>query len=368
MKDTGSLLKIDVEHRQGVFHLRTRFATEGRITALFGRSGSGKTTLINIVAGLIRPESGCVEVDGEVLFDSARAIHVPAAKRRVGYIFQEGRLFPHFSVRQNLLYGQRFVPAAERYLSLAQAMDLLGLEHLLERSPAALSGGEKQRVAIGRALLASPRILLMDEPLASLDNHRKWEILQYIERLRDEIDIPIVYVSHAIEEVVRLADSMVILSQGQVVASGRPSEVMGRLDLGPTLGRYERGAVIEAMVTGYDAEDDLTILTFAGGTLTVASLDALLGEPVRVRIRARDVSIALEPPGEISILNVLSGSISEIGEEAGAIVDVSIRIGEAQILARLTRRSVRNLGLRVGQKVYALVKAVSLDRHSLGFA
>lgn len=362
------MLSIDVALKLGRFELAAQFASASHITALFGRSGSGKTTLINLIAGLARPDRGRIAIGEVVLFDSEKNINVHAAQRRVGYIFQDGRLFPHLSVRQNLLYGQRLTPAAERYVHLDQVITLLGLEHLLVRSPGALSGGEKQRVAIGRALLASPRLLLMDEPLASLDSSRKWEILQYIEQLRDELSIPIVYVSHAIEEVVRLADMVVVMSGGKAIASGKPTEVMSRLDLHPTLGRYERGAVIEAKATAYDAEDDLTTLTFSGGQLAVTSLDALIGEPVRIRIRARDVSVALQRPHDVSILNVLPGRIAEIGDDITGIVDVRIAVGDAYLLARLTRRSMRNLGLRVGLDVYALVKAISLDRHSLGFA
>jgi molybdate transport system ATP-binding protein len=362
------MLSIDLALKLGRFELAVQFASAGHITALFGRSGSGKTTLINLVAGLARPDRGRIVVGEAVLFDSSKGTDIPAARRRVGYIFQDGRLFPHLSVRQNLLYGERLTPAAERYVDLDQVVSLLGLEHLLARSPGALSGGEKQRAAIGRALLASPRVLLMDEPLASLDSNRKWEILQYIERLRDEVKIPIVYVSHAIEEVVRLADTVVVMSDGKAVAHGRPTDIMSRLDLHPALGRYERGAVIEAKAIAYDAEDDLTTLTFSGGQLAVTSLDALMGEPVRIRIRARDVSIALQRPRDVSILNVLPGRIAEIGDDSTGIVDVRIAVGEAYLLARLTRRSVRNLGLRVGLEVYALVKAISLDRHSLGFA
>ena len=186
--------------------------------------------------------------------------------------------------------------------------------------------------------------------------------------LRDEVKIPIVYVSHAIEEVVRLADTVVVVSDGKAIASGRPTEIMNRLDLNPALGRYERGAVIEAKVTGYDADDDLTMLTFAGGQLTVTSLDALIGEPVRMRIRARDVSIALQRPKDVSILNVLPGKIAEIGDEQGGIIDIRIAVGEFHLLARVTRRSARTLGLHAGREVYAMVKAISLDRHSLGFA
>jgi len=361
-------LSIDIERRLGNFHLCAKFDSAAGVTALFGRSGSGKSTLVNVIAGLLRPDRGRVEINGEPLFDSERGVDIPTSKRRIGYVFQEGRLFPHLTVRQNLAYGRFFTSARERYVGLDQVIELLGLEHLLERRPAALSGGEKQRVAIGRALLASPRVLLMDEPLASLDIHRKGEILQYIESLHSEVKIPIVYVSHAIEEVVRLAETMVLLSDGKVLASGKLEEIMSRLDLRPMVGRYEAGAVIDTRVTAYDERYELTTLSFNGGELSVANLDALVGERVRVRIRARDVALALHPPAGVSMLNVLRGRLIEISREEGPVADVRVQVGDACLVARLTRRSIHQLGLEVGQEVYALIKAIALDRHSFGFA
>lgn len=361
------MITIDIERRLGAFHSRVAFRTGSGVTALFGRSGSGKTSLINMIAGLLRPDRGAIDIDGKRLFDSAAGIDIPVEQRRVGYVFQEGRLFPHLTVRRNLLYGHALTSAAERYVHLDQVVELLGLEHLLERRPGALSGGEKQRVAIGRALLASPRLLLLDEPLAALDNFRKGEVLQYIERLHDEFRIPIIYVSHAIEEVTRLADTMVVLSEGKSLAAGPVSEIMSRLDLAPYTGRFEAGAVIEARVAAQDLDYDLTRLEFAGGQLFVSNLDALIGEPVRVRIRARDVAIALQKPREASFLNVLDGRIAEISHADGAAVDVRIDVAGTPLLARVTRRSMDDLALRPGTAVYALIKAVSLDRHSVGY-
>ncbi len=219
-------LRVDVERKLGEFSLRASFATDVGVTALFGPSGSGKSSVVNVIAGLLKPDRGEVEVEGRVLFDGERGIDVPTARRRIGYVFQDGRLFPHFSVRRNLQYGRFINRASEGPIQFDQVVGLLGLAQLLERRPAALSGGEKQRVAIGRALLANSQVLLMDEPLASLDELRKGEILQYIERLRDEIRIPIVYVSHTIEEVMRLADTVVLMSEGSVRAVGRPEETL----------------------------------------------------------------------------------------------------------------------------------------------
>jgi len=356
------MLRVDVEHRVGRLDLHVAFEADARITALFGRSGAGKTSLVNMIAGLVRPGRGRIEVDGKVLFDSARGIDLPAEKRRIGYVFQEGRLFPHLTVRRNLLYGHALTPAGERYVQLDQIVALLGLEDLLDRRPGALSGGEKQRVAIGRALLASPRLLLLDEPLVALDTVRKREILQHLELLRDELRIPMVYVSHVVEEVVRLADAVVLLADGKAVASGEVEDVMGRPDLRPASGVFEGGAVIDARVTAQDMQYDLATLAFDGGTLTVTNVDALIGEPVRVRIRARDVSIALEQPQRISIQNVLRGSIETVQAQPGGIVDLTIAVGAARLRSRVTRRSMDQLGLSPGREIYALVKAVSLDR------
>ena len=362
------MLEVSARTRLGRFALDVELESAGGVTALFGRSGSGKTSIINVIAGLLRPAQGRVALNGELLFDSSRGVDVPVERRRIGYVFQDARLFPHLSVRQNLRYGAVFNRRAGRAGDAEHVIRLLGLEGLLERSPGALSGGEKQRVAIGRALLAHPRILLMDEPLAALDLQRKGEVLGYVERLREELDVPIVYVSHAIEEVVRIADRVALISEGRVLASGAPDEIMSRLDLRPATGRYEAGAVIETRVLAYDARDDISTLGFAGGELLATNLDALIGEPVRVRVRARDVSLALRPPQDSSILNVLPGRILEIVEGPGAAAEVRLAVGDAILLARVTQRSVRRLELAPGREVYALVKAISLDRHSTGFA
>src|SRR5271156_5758977 len=246
------MLSVAITHRLGGFTLDAAFDSEGGLTALFGRSGAGKTSLVNAIAGLYRPESGYVAVDGEILTDTATRTFVPPHRRRVGYVFQEGRLFPHLNVRQNLLYGRWFAPKAASGGEFDQIAGLLGIEDLLARRPANLSGGEKQRVAIGRALLARPRLLVMDEPLASLDERRRAEILPYIERLRDEMRVPIVYVSQSITEVARLATPLVVLSDGEVAAIGPTAEIMGRIDLFPLTGRAEAGAILATRVAGHD--------------------------------------------------------------------------------------------------------------------
>ncbi|HEY3908695.1 MAG TPA: molybdenum ABC transporter ATP-binding protein [Stellaceae bacterium] len=359
-------LEVDVRHRLGGFLLEARFATQGRLTALFGHSGAGKTSLVNIIAGLLRPERGRVAIDGRVLVDTSSGVFVPKHRRHIGYIFQEPRLFPHLSVRRNLLYGSRFMRPRERRESFADVVELLGIGALLERRPGLLSGGEKQRVAIGRALLASPRLLLMDEPLAALDDARKAEILPYIERLRDQSRIPIVYVSHSVAEVTRLASTIVLLDHGAVVATGPVPQVMARLDLLPLAGSGEAGAVLEMRVAGHDEGYRLTTLRSAAGELRVPLLDLAPGAPLRVRILARDVVLGLDPPERLSALNLLAGRVAEIGVLAGATADVRVELNGEMLLARVTRLSIDRLDLKPGRPVYAIVKTVAIERRNLG--
>jgi molybdate transport system ATP-binding protein len=359
------MLTVDVRARFGDFSLNATFEADARLTALFGRSGAGKTVLINILAGLAKPTDGFVRVDDRVLFDSRAGINFPPEKRELGYVFQEGRLFPHLNVRANLSYGMPRRKITTASFGFDDVVSLLELVHLLERRPRDLSGGEKQRVAIGRALLANPRLLLMDEPLASLDVSHKNEILPFIESLRDEMGLPIVYVSHAMEEVVRLADAMVLLSDGKVAAVGGVEDLTSRLDLRPLTGRYEAGSVVAVRVAGKDEIFGLTELTFAGNRLRVPRIDLALGTELRVRIRARDVALSLSPPENISILNRFQGTVREIETGEGPQVDVLVDIG-VPLIARVTRRSIHELGLAPGTPVWALIKAVAVDRHNLG--
>ena len=363
------MLEVDVAIERGRFAIAARIASDAPIVALFGRSGAGKSSLVEAIAGLVRPRSGRIAVAGRTLFDSARGIDLPPEERRVGYVFQDALLFPHMAVRANLAYGERLTPARERFVDARRVVALLGLERLLERLPATLSGGERQRVAIGRALMASPRVLLMDEPLASLDAPRKAEILQYVELLRDELRLPIVYVSHAIEEVTRLADHLVVMADGHVVAQGPVAEVLGRDEMVPLAGRFETGAVFDTRVASHDEAFGLTRLAFPGGELVVANVDALVGEPVRARIRARDVALALEPPPRASFQNVLPAVVHAVGRDFGAIVDVTVTLpGGERLVARVTRESVVRLGIAPGLALFALVKAIAIDRKSVGFA
>ena len=362
------MIDVAIEQRLGGFDLAVAFSADAPVVGLFGRSGAGKSSVVNAIAGIATPDRGHIRINGTTLFDSADGIDVPPERRRVGYVFQDALLFPHLSVEHNLTYGQRLRATNERFIDRARVVDLLGLRSLLDRRPANLSGGEKQRVAIGRALLAQPRILLMDEPLASLDVPRRTEILDYIERLRDDVRIPIVYVSHSVPEITRLADTVVLLSDGRCLAAGPVDEVMGRMDLRPATGRYEAGALLDTRVVSHDDADHLTTLAFDGGELIVPLQDVAIGDRIRTRIRARDVSLATEPPRQLSVLNVLAGSVVAISPEHGAVVDVQVAVGAARITARITRRSLRALAIAEGAWVYALIKAVSFDRRSVGYA
>ncbi|MBV9552936.1 MAG: molybdenum ABC transporter ATP-binding protein [Alphaproteobacteria bacterium] len=358
-----SVLRVSVEHRLGDFVLDAAFESEGGLTALFGRSGAGKTSLINAIAGLYRPERGRIDIDGAVLTDTAAGVFVASHRRRIGYVFQEDRLFPHLSARQNLLYGRWFAPQPAA-ADFGQIVALLGIGHLLSRRPANLSGGEKQRVAIGRALLAAPRLLVMDEPLAALDERRRAEILPYIERLRDEMGVPIVYVSHSVAEVARLATTLVVLSEGRVAATGPTAEIMARLDLFPLTGRSEAGAILSTRVAAHDPAFGLSVLRAAAGELRVPRVDLPAGTALRVRIRARDVMIALAPPEQLSALNVLPGTIAEIAGGDGPIMQLRLDCAGEALVARLTRRSVETLGLVPGKSVYAVIKSIAFDRHA----
>jgi len=362
------MIDVDIAERRGAFQLDVKFTADAPIVGLFGRSGAGKTTVVNAIAGVGKPSRGTIRVNGHVLFDAARGIDLPPERRRIGYVFQDGLLFPHLDVEANLLYGQRRRRSSERVIADERVVDLLGLQALLGRKPATLSGGEKQRVAIGRALLAQPRILLMDEPLASLDVARRREILSYVERLRDELAIPIVYVSHAVDEITRLADVVVVLAEGKTVAAGKPHDVLGRIDLPAATGSDEAGSVVEARVARHDAGRLLTTLAFDGGEFQVPRIASAVGERVRARILARDVSLALRRPQAISILNILEGTVAAIGDQSGAIVDVQVTVGAVLVNARLTQHSVRELDVRVGRRVFVLVKAVALDQHTFGHA
>jgi molybdate transport system ATP-binding protein len=360
------ILDVDIRHVQGAFSLHARFQSDGKLTALFGPSGSGKTTIVSAIGGLVRFNHGRIVVQGQVLVDTKANVFVPKHKRRIGYVFQEGRLFPHLNVRQNLLFGRWFTPKRDRKTSFDHIVDLLGIGHLLERRPSTLSGGEKQRVAIGRALLADPQLLLMDEPLASLDEARKAEIYPYIERLRDEGEVPIVLVSHSVAEIARLATSIVVLSEGQVTASGPAFEILRHTHLFAQTGLAEAGALIEAQVLRHEDSFGLTVLQTKAGTLRVPHLTYPTGTGLRVRLRARDIMLSLQKPIGMSALNVLPGLISSIEDAEGPSVDVQLDCSGDSLVARVTRKSVEELGLKPGLPIHAIIKSIAFDPEALG--
>jgi molybdate transport system ATP-binding protein len=341
------------------FSLNVDLNLPGRgVTALFGHSGSGKTTLLRAIAGLEKVPGGFLEVNGTIWQDATTFI--PVHKRPLGYVFQEASLFPHLSIRRNLEYGMRRVSAGSRQVSLDQAVALLGIDPLLDRMPDKLSGGERQRVAIARALATSPSILLMDEPLAALDLKRKNEILPFLERLHDELDIPVLYVSHAPDEVARLADHLVVMEQGRALASGPLGETLARLDLPIRLGE-DAGVVLEGTIAELDAQWHLARVDFAGGSLWVRDSGVPLGQHVRVRILARDISIALAAQSDSSILNVLPTTIEQLTDDTHpALALVRLNAGGVPLVARITRRSSARLALCPGLKVWAQIKAVAL--------
>ncbi len=357
-------LSVAVRQSFGDFTLDAAFEAPKGITVLFGRSGSGKTTVVNAVAGLLRPQAGRIAVDGHVLLDTAQRVFLPPHRRRVGYVFQEGRLFPHLTVRQNLTYGRWFAPKDSPREDLGRVVEMLGIGPLLDRRPGALSGGEKQRVAIGRALLSAPEIILADEPLAALDEARKAEILPYFERLRDEVEVPILYVSHSAAEVARLATTVVALEAGRVTKAGPAAEVLGDPAVTP-LGAREAGAILETRVAAHH-EDGLTELAAGTDRLFLPRLPQLVGAPVRVRIAAHDVMLSVPRPVGLSALNILPATVAEVrtGEGPGALVSLDTSAG--RLLARITRRSATALELSSGTACHAVIKTVAVAPENVG--
>jgi len=331
------------------------------VTALFGPSGSGKTTCLRAIAGLERPRDGYLSVNGEVWQDDAKKLFVPTHRRPLGYVFQEPSLFPHLSVRGNLEYGLKRAGGATEGDGLERTAEILGIATLLDRGPEKLSGGERQRVAIARALLTRPRLLLLDEPLASLDLRRRHEILPYLERLHEELEVPSIYVSHMPDEVARLADHLVLLDKGSVIASGPLQETLARLDL-PAAFTDDAGVFIEAKIAGHDQADELTRLDFAGGTIYVPRRrPPTAAGRVRCRIEARDVSLTLQKQGGTSILNIIPATVIDMAPtEHAAQVLVRLDAGGTPLLARITQRSWNTLGLAPGSRVWAQVKTVVL--------
>jgi len=365
------MLQVSVLKKRAGFTLRAEFSvpTPG-IVALFGRSGCGKTTLVNVISGLLEADEAHIRLDDVVLTDTRAGTAIPVERRRIGYVFQDARLFPHFTVDGNLRYGlkragrKREAAAANHVIAFDEVVTLLGLERLLDRRPHQLSGGERQRVGLGRALLSQPRLLLLDEPLASLDVARREEVLPYLEALRDRLRLPMVYVSHQFEEVLQLATHMVLIESGQVIAQGNLGEMSLRPELRQIVGPDAVGSVFEAVVTKAASQQSLAELKLGNGTLHVGLPGVAEGTRARIQLLARDIILATQKPHGLSVRNELEGVITEILPGDYNAVLVKVDIGGAVLLSRITRDAVSSLGLQPGSKVWALVKAVSTRGHT----
>ncbi len=347
-------LRVDLKHRFADFALDVEFEAGPGLSALFGRSGAGKSTIVNAVAGLLKADQAQISL-GDVVFDDAHTQLKPH-RRRIGYVFQDARLFPHLSVTQNLDYGARF-GAAPR--NRDQIIDMLGLGDLLQRRPATLSGGQAQRVALGRALLSDPALLLMDEPLAALDAPRKAEIMPYLEHLKIHAAMPILYVSHAVDEIARLADQLILIENGSVKAKGAVFDIMADPAFVPLFGVREAGAVLHARVMSH-ARDGLSALHVSGGALHLMGVTASPGADIRLRVLAQDITLSRTRPEGLSALNILPARVTAIHKGGGPGVAVQLQAGEDRLLARVTARAVTQMGLQEGQSIYAILKATSV--------
>lgn len=359
------MLRVSLLKRRPEFTLAASFAapTPG-VIALFGRSGSGKTTLVDLIAGLLPPDEGEIQLAGTVLTDTRARVAVAPERRRIGYVFQDSRLFPHLTAAGNLRYGQKRARSVPHSIRFEEVVELLGLASLLHRRPHELSGGERQRVALGRALLSQPQLLLLDEPLASLDVARREEVLPYLETLRDWLSIPMVYVSHQFEEALRLATYIVLLEEGRVLAAGPVAEISLRPELRSILAPELVGAVLDGLVTGIDAAGGTAELAIGSGKLRVSLRDVPLGARVRVQLLARDIILAIQPVEGLSVRNALVGTVTDITPETDTSVLVRVDVGGPIVLARITEAARAALRLAPGDAVWALVKAVSTRGHA----
>jgi molybdate transport system ATP-binding protein len=360
------MIEVKVKKRLGAFTLDVAFANRDGITALFGQSGSGKSVTLNLIAGLLRPDEGYIRVDDRALVDTSEKIFLPMHRRRIGLVFQDANLFPHLSVKQNLLYGRWFAPRQAHRIDFDAVVETLGIGALLARPPARLSGGEKQRVAIGRALLSCPALLLFDEPLAALDMKRKLEIMPLIERVRDEFKIPMVYVSHAIEEVVRLAACVAIIDAGRITSLGSPAEVFGTMDVQTSQDRFDRTSIITATAAAYHPSLGLTELRHPAGLIWIAGRLTVGSGSVRLAIKATDVVLSSAEPSELSTRSVLKGVISAIHlEEPLATIEIALS-GDGPLFATVTRGAFEELDLKIGRPVFALFKTTAVDERNIG--
>ncbi len=353
------MLELDFSQQLGDLTLQVsqNLPAQG-ITAIFGLSGAGKTSLINAIGGLTRPDSGRIALNDRLLSDAEKNIFLPPEKRRIGYVFQDARLFPHYRVQGNLQYGM----AASMRGQFDNIVALLGIGPLLSRFPLTLSGGEKQRVAIGRALLTAPEILLMDEPLAALDLPRKRELMPYLEKLAKEVSIPILYVTHSLDEILRLADKVLVLDNGKVLAMGDLETVWASNIMRPWLPREEQSSVLNVSVLEHHPRYDMTALAIGDQRLWIGKVDAPAGTPMRVRVNAADVSLVLQPTANnSSIRNILPAKVLEC-LDIGTQVEVKLAMADHILWARITPWARDELMVRPGQWLYAQIKSVSLNR------
>ena len=358
------MLNVEIGGKIGNLDIEVQFTVDpGSLTALFGPSGAGKTTIINMIAGLITPHHGNISVNGNTLFDSFRAINASPNQRRIGYVFQDNLLFPHLSVEGNLRYGQNLQPKADRYTDFGEITQLLGITDLLQRRPRSLSGGEQKRVALGRALLASPQVLLMDEPLTGLDQARTEEILPFIDQIRRQVRLPIVYVSHSLDEVLALSDQIALIHGGKTELVGSTEDVLNNEKAMPLLGRNEPFTVLSGVVTSHDTAFGLSTVETAAGSIQVPGVVSTIGSKVRLRLLARDVSLALTRPRDISVLNLLEGTVHNVADLSTGAVIVKVGLNKDLVIdSRITRRACDNLKLSEGTSVFALIKSVAVDK------
>jgi molybdate transport system ATP-binding protein len=360
------MIDVDVAWRRGAFALQAAFATKARALALYGPSGAGKSSLAMLVAGLLKPDRGRIALDGETLVDTARGIWLPPERRRVGVVFQDALLFPHLSVERNILFGRLFTPKAERRASLDAVIGPLGIGHLLDRRPGALSGGEKQRVGIARALMASPRLLILDEPTAALDAARRAEIMTLIETARDAFETPLLLVSHSPEEISRLAEEVVVVDKGAVIAQGPPSATLPGAARRIEGGRFQLASALYAQYKSYDPRYGVTRLAHPAGEILVAAHLPAARSPIRVEIKATDVVLARARPEGVSLRTALSATVAAIDENGGPLAFATLALPDGEkLFASITRLAVDEMGLRVGQEVFALVKSVALDEREM---
>ena len=351
-------INVNIEKTMGDFRLKTKFDADIGITAIFGSSGAGKSTLVNLIAGLMKPKSGQIKIFNEVVFDSKQKINVPVHKRGIGFVFQDSRLFPHMKVEANLKYSNRFGRRG-RLSSFSEIVDILDLGQILQRFPGNLSGGEKQRVAIGRALLSNPKILILDEPLTGLDEGLRSEVIPYLEFLRDHSKLPILYISHSQSEVARLSDKIVVLENGNILKHGETLQILSSFRVAKKLGLRDLSSFIEASVSKH-ASDGITELDFSGSKLFLPQIDVPVGSKIYLRVLAKDVTLAIKKPEKISALNIIKGEVDEIvlGNGPGALI--SIKVGGHKLVTRITQRSLTAMNLKLGQTCFAFLKTVSV--------